>query len=286
VLIILVYDLLVGARSFGLIIIYLFANFTTPAMDFEQSKSLLDTVLERVRVVEKVVDEQGNEEVVTQIPSYSRLLYVGEIASGVSVEQVTETYREFIQEVAPDPEEAETTLRGVLLMHSTCVAHVVEAPAEIVVALLQRLHSAVNTESDDGMPLFSSIRIIMTVEDCPTTLFQRPFVVQLPAGFAGSTNANVDVGSTATASLGLYGQIIALAQVAPDLNAPPSAVEAFTQGVPSSHASAVPSASSILGFARSDKVMPVEEYLDIYAVPVTVTTSSDGIHPAGMGMGN
>ncbi len=255
-------------------------------MDFDNSKSLLDTVLERVRVVEKVVNEEGNEETVTQIPSYSRLLYVAEISPGVSSEQIQETYQAFTQEVAPDPEEAETTLRGLLLQYSTCIAHVVEAPAEIAVSLLQRLHSASNAESDDGSPLFNSIRVIMTVEDCPTTLFQRPFVVQLPPGYSGTAAANVDVGSTATASLGLYGQIIALAQSAPDSNAPPSAVDAFVGGLPSTHAANIPSPSSLVAFARSDKVMPVEEYLDIYAVPVTVTTSSDGVHPAGMGMGN
>ena len=256
------------------------------SMDFENSKSLLDTVLERVRVVEKVVNEEGHEETVTQIPSYSRLLYVAEISPGVSAEQVQETYHTFTQEVAPDPEEAETTLRGLLLQHSTCVAHVVEAPAEIVVSLLQRLHAASNAESDDGSPMFSSIRVIMTVEDCPTTLFQRPFVVQLPPGYGGTAAASVDVGSTATASLALYGQIVALAQSAPDSTAPPSVVDSFVSSVPSTYSAQVPSPGSLVAFSRSDKVMPVEEYLEIYAVPVTVTTSSDGIHPAGLGMGN
>ena len=254
-------------------------------MDFTQSKSLLDTVLDRVRVVEHVVDADGNEEVITQIPSYTRLLYVGELADGATTDAVLHTYTNFISEVAPDPDEADTTLRGLMLLQSTCIAHIIEAPAEIAIGLLQRMHTAVNPASEEGAPVLINIRVVMSVEDCPTTLFHRPVVGVLPGGFVGTSSANVDTTTAATASMALYRQVSGLASKAPDLSAPPSVVEEFVDSLRTTSAAHVPSATSVLSMCRSDKLTSAEEFLDIFAAPVTVKTSTEGVHPGGLGLG-
>ncbi|CAE7646731.1 unnamed protein product [Symbiodinium sp. KB8] len=248
-------------------------------MDLSASKSLLDTVLERVRVVETVQGEGGGEEEISQVPSFTRCLYVAEIPEGSSSQHVLDTFHSFVEEVAPDPDEAETAVRGLLLVQSVTVVHFVEAAPEIVVTLLRRMAAAVT--SDEGAPVCANLRVVMAVEDCPTTLFQRPLVAALQP-VAGTTAAALDSSTTATASLALYQQLSTLAPACPGVSAARSDAQAFCDGLPQTHPKHIPSQDSLLAFCRSDRVMSVEEYLDIFAAPIAVKTSAEGVHPAGL----
>ena len=128
-----------------------------------------------------------------------------------------------------------------------------------------------------------NMRLVMAVEDCPTTLFQRPLVASLPP-VPGAAEANIDTSPAATASLALYKQLTTLAPACPDVSEPASVADGWVQDLPLAHAKHIPSQGCLLAFARSDKVMSVEEYLELFASPITVKTSDFGVHPAGVGV--
>eukprot|EP01138_Halocafeteria_seosinensis_P015878 gb/GECG01016204.1/.p1 GENE.gb/GECG01016204.1/~~gb/GECG01016204.1/.p1 ORF type:complete len:353 (+),score=52.80 gb/GECG01016204.1/:1-1059(+) len=51
-------------------------------MDWKNSKTLFDTVFDRVKIQETFTDESGNQEIVERVPSLTRLLYVADISYG------------------------------------------------------------------------------------------------------------------------------------------------------------------------------------------------------------
>lgn len=295
----------------------------TDKMDWNRSKTLFDTVFDRVKIREAFTDDAGGQEIVERVPSLTRLLYVADLAynsdeapspsppppqeevarssplsspsstpsstptpsaspaslsrksspsqdkrtfnfsvtqqrdvgpssSIVSYahERVMDIHKSFIQQAASDAEEAETILRGLMLLQNQTILNIVEASPEIVNSLLTHLkNNAMGNESC----VFRNIRIIGHVEDCQRPLFPRPLfhVVQIGGGTKLELDSAEDI---APHCYDLFSRMIKIGQNCPPEGESKASIDNFLDSLTTEFQETLPPDKMVLEFAQCKQV--------------------------------
>ena len=148
---------------------------------------------------------------------------------------------------------------GLLILSNTAIAGFIEASPRKLYALLGSFSSS---------PLLSSVRIVANVEDAPERSFKHFGVYS--ANPPGSGDVDVDAESPAVVA----GEVLKSLQAVPF----PEGSEGIV-GLGKSAPSDIPTAAKVLGCSDCQAYPTLEEYLELFASPVSVEVESEMVWP-------
>jgi hypothetical protein len=174
----------------------------------------------------------------------SRVCYVAEIAAGTSAEKNAGHMKSLFGRVTDK-------VNGIALVHSDSLIGLIESTPTGVMGVMRELEKA-------SGPL-SGIRVVCSVEDCPSVLFSTwsSKAVSIPA------EAGVTLDDLVYTSCNVYNMMMNIAKNAIDVE----------------NATNLPSQEVVVAICRSQDVQSLGEFLELYDAPINVSLEHSLVWP-------
>jgi hypothetical protein len=218
-----------------------------------------------------------------QVATFSRTLFVGALAP-----EAGERVRRFVDSFVAMERARESNLTGVVLLQTRTVVLLVESQPETVAALGRELRNATEGAWRRGgspPPLFTTVRVVASTEDCPVPLFGRLYVATALAGgsvVGGPTYGTVDAHGedVAPACWHVYSKLLTLATRLPSVeSATDDELAAAEESLVAAHGALLPPEGVLLTLLDAERVTSIAEYVQLFADPFSFVPVGDQVWP-------